>query len=57
MQHLSLVLHGPLGSFVRDALHEGGANAVASLLAPRDEASVAVFFSSLLVDSTTFCVI
>jgi hypothetical protein len=29
-----VVLHGMLGSYLRDALHEGGATAVACLHAP-----------------------
>jgi hypothetical protein len=52
MHRLSVVLHGTLGSYPRGALHEGGATADAGLLARR--ASMHVFFSSLLVDSTTF---
>jgi hypothetical protein len=35
MQRLSMVLHGPLGSYLRDALHEGGATPVACLFASR----------------------
>jgi hypothetical protein len=57
MQRLSMVLHGTLGSYLRDALHEGGAADVANLLAPRALVFVLVFFSSLLVGSTTFFVI
>jgi hypothetical protein len=35
MQRLSAVLHGTLGSYLRDALHEGSADALACLLVPR----------------------
>jgi hypothetical protein len=35
MQRLSVVLHGTLDSYTRDALHEGGAATVACLHAPR----------------------
>jgi hypothetical protein len=35
MQRLSMVRHGTLGPCLRDALHEGGAAAVACLPAPR----------------------
>jgi NAD-specific glutamate dehydrogenase len=35
MQHLSAALHGTLGSYLRDALQEGSANAVACLRVPR----------------------
>jgi hypothetical protein len=35
MQRLSVVLHGTLGSYLRDALQEGGAAAVACLPAIR----------------------
>jgi hypothetical protein len=35
MQRLSVVLHGTLGSYIRDALQEGGAIYVACLHAPR----------------------
>jgi hypothetical protein len=31
MQHLSVALHGTLGSYFRDALHEGGVDVVARL--------------------------
>jgi hypothetical protein len=31
MQRLSVALHGTLGSYFRDTLHEGGAGAVACL--------------------------
>jgi hypothetical protein len=34
MQRLSVVLHGTLGSFLHDALHVGGADVVASFVAP-----------------------
>jgi hypothetical protein len=35
MQRLSATLHGTLGSYLRDALQEGSADAVACLPAPR----------------------
>jgi hypothetical protein len=35
VQSLSVALHGTLGSYVRDALHEGSVDAVACLLVPR----------------------
>jgi hypothetical protein len=35
MQRLSAPLHGTLGSYLRDALQEGGADAVARLPVPR----------------------
>jgi hypothetical protein len=35
MQRLSDALHGTLGFYLRDALHEGSANAVACLPVPR----------------------
>jgi hypothetical protein len=35
MQRLSAALHGTLGSYLRDALHEGSADAVACLPVPR----------------------
>jgi hypothetical protein len=35
MQRLSVSLHGTLGSYLRDALHEGSADIVACLLVPR----------------------
>jgi hypothetical protein len=35
MQHLSLALHGTLGSYLRDALQEGSADAVACHHVPR----------------------
>jgi hypothetical protein len=35
MQHIFVVLHGTLGSYLRDALHEGSVDAVACLLVPR----------------------
>jgi hypothetical protein len=55
MHRLSVLLHGTPGSYLRHALQEGGAAAVACLLAPRGWASVSdIFFYSLLVDSTTF---
>jgi hypothetical protein len=34
-QRLSVALHGTLGSYLRDALHEGIADAVACLPVPR----------------------
>jgi hypothetical protein len=57
MHRLSAVLHGTPGSYLRHALQEGGAAAAACLLAPRGQASVPDFLSSLLIDSTTFVVI
>jgi hypothetical protein len=57
MKRLSVGLHGTLGSCRRDALWEGGAAVVAFLLAPRAYAFVRAFFSSFMVDSTTFLVI
>jgi hypothetical protein len=55
----SVILHGTLGSYLRNVLQEGGGAAVVACLpAPRAWASVPVLFSSLLVDSyTTFFVI
>jgi hypothetical protein len=35
MQRLSAALHGTLGSYLRDAFHEGSAHAVACLHVPR----------------------
>jgi hypothetical protein len=35
MQRLSAALHGTLGSYLRDALHEGSVDVVACLLVPR----------------------
>jgi hypothetical protein len=35
MQRLSAALHGTLGSYLRDALHEGSADAVACLHVPQ----------------------
>jgi hypothetical protein len=35
MQRLYVDLHGTLGSYIRDALHEGGASPIACLHAPR----------------------
>jgi hypothetical protein len=35
MQRLSIALHGTLGSYLRDALHEGSADAVACRHIPR----------------------
>jgi hypothetical protein len=35
MQRLFAALHGTLGSYLRDAFHEGSAGAVACLLVPR----------------------
>jgi hypothetical protein len=45
--------HGTLSSYLCDALHEDGATVVAYLPPPRAKASAHVFFSSLLVHSTT----
>jgi hypothetical protein len=36
MQRFSTTLHGPSGSYFRDALHEHSADAVALFLVPRD---------------------
>jgi hypothetical protein len=36
LQRLFAALHGTLGSYLRDALHEGIAEAVACLSVPRD---------------------
>jgi hypothetical protein len=44
MQHLSTVLHGSLGSYLRDALHEDNVDVAACLFVPRAWA-----FSSLLL--------
>jgi hypothetical protein len=55
-----MVPQGTLGSYLRDALHEGGAAAVACLPAPRTWgfcASFVFFYFFLLVDSTGFLVI
>jgi hypothetical protein len=57
MQRLSMVLHGTLVFYLRDASQEDGAIVVACLPAPRCSASLTTFFSSLLPDSTTFFVI
>jgi hypothetical protein len=56
MQRFSVVLHGALGSYLRDALHEGGAPAVACLPAPRSQASLLSIYSSpfVLLDCTVF---
>jgi hypothetical protein len=35
MQHVSASLHGTMGSYLRDAFHEGSADAVACLPVPR----------------------
>jgi hypothetical protein len=35
MQRLFVALHGTLGSYLRDALHEGSVDVVACLLVPR----------------------
>jgi hypothetical protein len=57
MPLLPMVLHDTLGSYLGDALYECGAASVACLPAPRAQASVPIFFSALLEDSTTFFVI
>jgi hypothetical protein len=44
MQRLVAALHGTLGSYLRDALHEGSGDAVAFFFVPR-----AYVFSSLLL--------
>jgi hypothetical protein len=36
MQRLCVALHGTLGSYLHDALHEGSADGVACLPVPRD---------------------
>jgi hypothetical protein len=51
VMRLSMVLGGTMGSYLRDALHEGGAFVVSCLLAPRAWAYVHVLFSSFLVYS------
>jgi hypothetical protein len=54
-----VVLHGTLGAYLREALHEGGALVVARLPTPRAEASFPVLSpmgNSLMVDSAVlFC--
>jgi hypothetical protein len=45
---------GTLGSYLRDALHEGGASAPAFRPTPRASASLPPFPPSLLVDSIAF---
>jgi hypothetical protein len=45
MQRVYVVLHGTLGSYLRDVLHEGGEANVACLLAPRASAYLHVLFS------------
>jgi hypothetical protein len=57
VQHPSVVLHGTLASYLRDALHEGGAAAFTCLLAPRAHVHLPFSPPSLLVDSTAFIVI
>jgi hypothetical protein len=47
MQRLSTALHGTLGSYLRDALQEGSAGAVACLPVPRAKAETKVFSSFL----------
>jgi hypothetical protein len=42
MQRLFVVLHGKLGSYLRDALHEGGVTLVECLPTPRTWASALV---------------
>jgi hypothetical protein len=49
LQRLSAALHGTLGSYLRDALHEGSADAVACLIAPR--AHACGIFPSLFIFS------
>jgi hypothetical protein len=44
MQGLSVVLHGTLGSYLRDGLHVGGANVVACLSTPFDFRACYLFF-------------
>jgi ABC-type transport system involved in cytochrome c biogenesis permease subunit len=44
MQRLSSPLHGTLGCYLRDPLHEGSANAVACLHVPR-----ALIFSPFVI--------
>jgi hypothetical protein len=48
MQRLSVVLHGTLGSYHRDALHEGAAAAVACLHPCSEGFRVKCLFSFLL---------
>jgi hypothetical protein len=46
LQRFFVVLHGTLGSYLRDALHEGGATLVACLPAPSSYAFVHACFLS-----------
>jgi hypothetical protein len=57
MQRLSMVLHGTLGSYLRDALQEGSADVVARLPFPMVKL-VGVFplsFAWRWLRSTVFC--
>jgi hypothetical protein len=60
MQRLPVVLHGTLGSCLRDALQEGGAAAVAYRPAPRSEVlcdRFIVYYPLVVVDSTALFLI
>jgi hypothetical protein len=57
MQRLSVVLHGTLDSYRSDAMHEGGAAAVASLFRVLGLLCLPFFPPLLRVDSTAFFVI
>jgi hypothetical protein len=46
MQRLSAALHGTLGSYLRDALQEGSADAAACLPVPRAKLGFFLLFSS-----------
>jgi hypothetical protein len=48
LQRRSASLHGTLGSYLRDALQEGAADAVACLHVPRDNKACEVFISTLV---------
>jgi hypothetical protein len=56
LQRLFVVRHCTLGSYL-DALQESGATHVACLPAPRAHVFVPIFFSYMLVDSTTLLII
>jgi hypothetical protein len=55
MHRLCVILHGTLGSYLRDALHEGGAAVVACIPTPRPWWAYVPLFSyfssTLLVES------
>jgi len=48
-ERLAVVLHSTFGSYLRDALHEGGAAAVACLHAPRASLHLPPFSSSVVL--------